>query len=126
MSTLLIHGTLEEVERKLIAVKRVIDDKKVNGYPLWSSYEQWEYVTRPDLGIVCPVCEPHNGQIYSGDILKQLFPYAEYYGYLWGSPRTHMPDLGRFYGKPCNCQIHLLNPAEAFEAQLHVDKQGAI
>ena len=132
MSTLLIYGSLDEVHHKLVSVKRVIDDKKINGYPLWHDSERWQYVTARD-GRVCPICEPHDGQVYSGVSVKQLFPNVEYLGNYEAHPRTHdNPDFpiwikrreGAQYG--CGCRLYLLNPAEAFEAQLHVDKQGVI
>jgi len=135
MSTLLIHGSLDEVHRKLLAIKRVIDDKKVNGYPLWSSYEQWQYSTAGD-NRVCVECLKYEGQIFNGDVVKSNFPNVTYIGNLEAYPHTHdnpsFPSwIRRRNGVPneadgCGCKLHLLNPAEAFEAQLHVDKQGAI
>ena len=125
---LTVTGTLEGVEVRLGRIKRIIDHRKTTGYPPFHPSERWQYITRPDLGKVCPVCAPHNGQIYTGDVLKTLFPYIDYIGNYMAFPRTHATpeaQIQRIVG-PCNCETHLLNAAEAFEEQMHREKLGVI
>lgn len=144
MSTLIISGTIEQIERKLLAVKRVIDSRKPpNGYPLWSRHEIWQYSSAGDSR-VCTICSGYEGT-YTGDEVKRKFPNVEYLGNYTAHPRTHdnseFPDAGyysegrRFAGgiyrregatHGCGCMLTLLNPAEAFEAQLHEEKVVAV
>lgn len=128
MSTILITGTLGDVENKLKAIKSVVEDKKLNGYPLWSKYEQWQYSSAGDSR-VCPICQGYHGRIFNGDQVKTEFPMVEYQGNYMALPRTHDNPgfpvwIQRRDGAPngCGCILRLLNPAEAFEAQLHEDK----
>jgi len=132
MSTLVIRGTLADVERKLQSIKRLITGRKNAGYPLWNKAELWKYSSASDSR-VCIVCNGFDGKIYSGDVIKVQFPSVEYLGNYVALPRTHdNPDfpshIQRRVGAPngCGCTITLINPAEAFEAQLHEDKLRVI
>ena len=126
MSALIVQGTIKEVENKLYHVKELLNSRKMGGYPLLSQYEWWLYETRPDLGNVCPICHMHHGEVFLGNQIKATFPYMEYIGDHIIRPRTHLPDLYKFHGVPCHCEMRLLNPAEAFERQLHEEKLGVI
>jgi len=132
MSELLIQGTLKEIAEKLRAVSNVIDEKSNTGYPLWNRAENWRYSSSGDSR-VCPICSQYDGVIFSGDNVKSTFPDVYYLGNGDAYPRTHdnpgFPDyIHRRNGAPfgCGCTLTLLNAAEAFEAQLHRDKENAI
>lgn len=121
---LIIEGTPAEVRDKLILIRDIIDNRKVDGWPLFQAGEVWHYIIRPDLGEVCPVCGSYAGATFDGAQIPIIFPYKE----LWTKmpyvvlPRTHMPDLSQFAGEPCHCELHLQNPAEAMEKRLHEEK----
>ena len=127
MSMIHIVGSLQEIAEKMRAISEVIEEKKNTGYPIWSRYERWQYVTMRDIN-VCPVCEQHDRQIYTGDMIKQIFPEAEYIGWYVALPHTHKTQEARSKGMrgECRCQMYLLNAAEAFEAQLHEDKKAVV
>ena len=132
MSVLIIDGTLDEVTSKLERVRDVIREKTALGYPLWNNAENWRYSSAGDSR-VCPVCNGFDGQTFSGDAVKSTFPSVKYLGNYEALPRTHdnpgFPShIQRRIGAPngCGCTITLINPAEAFEAQLHIDKAAVI
>ena len=126
MSELTLDGLLDEVSSKLRSVQSVIDQKKTTGYQLSHSSAKWKYFTNPDPGEVCPICLKHDQVIFNGDQVKLSFPYAEYVGDFVTRPRTHQPDLSQYADEPCHCDMILLNPAEAFEIQLHDDKEAVL
>jgi len=125
---LVVAGTVEEVGDKLTRIWSLIQRRKGVGWPLFQSGEKWLYVTRPDLGHVCPVCMSHDGVVFDGEEVPRTFPYK----YLWITspyitlPRTHMPDLSKFADTPCRCELHLQNPAEVMEMRLHEEKLAVI
>ena len=124
---LTVSGNLEGLAVRFGRIKAIIDHRKVAGYPIYHSSEQWQYFTRPDLGEVCPVCQQYDHQIFSGEEVKATFPYVEYWGAFYEAfPHTHMPNLEDFKGEPCHCEMKLQNAAEAFEIQLHREKMEAI
>ena len=141
MSITLVEGTIGEVLTKLENIKLVIDEKQASGYPLFHSAENWVYRTARD-GRVCFICNPFDGDTFSGDEVRGTFPNAVYLGDNVAHPRTHdnpgFPDAGRFgsgrkgifrrkddeFG--CGCRLHLMNSAEAFEEQLHRDKEATM
>lgn len=124
---LIIEGTLDEVEAKLLMIQDIIDRRKVSGWPLFQQGEKWLYTTRPDLGKVCPVCLPHEGAVYDGAEAKRLFPLEMTSKYV-ASPRVHRTQEAvnlRIVG-PCHCDLILQNPAEVMEMRLHEDKMAVI
>jgi len=132
MSVLIIDGTLQEIEGKLERIRDVLKDKAATGYPLFNHAENWRYSSSGDSR-VCPICSQYDGQIFSGDAVKSTFPSVEYLGSYEAHPRTHdnpgFPSyIQRRIGAPhgCGCKLTLLNPAEAFEAQLHKDKAAML
>jgi len=132
MSELQITGTIQEIAEKLRAVSQVIEEKKTTGYPLWNRAENWRYDSSGDSR-VCPICSQHDGNIYSGDVVKSMFPNVYYLGSHEAHPRTHdnpgfLSYIQRRIGAPhgCGCKLVLLNPAEAFEVQLHEDKRAVV
>ena len=132
MSVLIIDGTLQEIAGKLERIQDVLKDKAATGYPLFHNAENWRYSSSMDSR-VCPVCFQHGGRIYSGSVLKSMFPNIEYLGPYEAYPRTHDNPgfplyIERRVGAPygCGCKLTLINPAEAFEAQLHKDKAAVI
>lgn len=100
----------------------------MNGWPIFQDDEEWLYVTRPDLGEVCPVCAAYSGMIFSGSQVPITFPYNQ----LWDTelyivlPRTHMPDLSLFSNEPCHCELYLQNAAETMERRLHEEKLAVV
>ena len=132
MSVLIIDGTLQEIADKLERIQDVLNDKAATGYPLWHNSEQWKYSSAGDSR-VCPVCSQYDGDTFSGDAVKSTFPSVYYLGNYEAYPRTHdNPNfpawIFRRNAAPfgCGCMLTLLNPVEAFEAQLHRDKEKAI
>ena len=132
MSVLVVDGTISEVLSKLTNINDVIDDKRSSGYPLFHSSENWRYVTADD-DRVCRICGPLNGDVFAGDDVMTEFPSAIYLGDYVTHPKTHdnpnfPDDIERRRDDPegCGCRLHLLNPAEAFEEQLHRDKKEAM
>uniref|UniRef100_A0A6M3MEJ0 Uncharacterized protein n=1 Tax=viral metagenome TaxID=1070528 RepID=A0A6M3MEJ0_9ZZZZ len=124
---LTVTGNLEGLQVRLERIQRIIQHRKTVGYPFFHSSERWKYFTRPDLGEVCPVCAQYDQQVFTGDQVKAFFPYVEAWPEFYEAfPHTHMPDLSQFMGEPCHCELKLLNPVEAFEAQLHREKMEAI
>jgi len=124
---LTVSGNLEGVKVRLERIRDIVNRRKAEGYPLWSQYERWQYVTMRDIN-VCPVCEQHDRNIYTGERIKQLFPYAEYVGGYVAFPQTHKTHeaLSRGIRGECRCQLYMINPAEAFEQQLHREKLEAM
>lgn len=132
MSVLIVDGTLQEIAGKLERIRDVINEKIATGYPLWNNAENWRYDSSHDSR-VCPVCSRHDGNIYSGDVIKSMFPSVWYLGSYEAYPRTHdnpgFPShIQRRRAAPfgCGCKLTLINPAEAFETQLHKDKEAVI
>jgi len=123
---LTVSGNLEGLKVRFDRIKAIIDHRKVVGYPIFHSSERWLYVTHPERGEVCPVCTQYDQQVFNGDSVKATFPYALYDGFYVAYPRTHQPDLSKFMGVECNCELELLNAAEAFEVQMHREKLEAI
>lgn len=125
---LTVSGNLEGVAVRLGRIKAIIDYRKAEGYPAFHAEERWRYVTHPERSYhgPCPVCRSHDGKIYAGDIVKQLFPYAEYIGGYRANPNTHEPDRTKFMNAPCVCELVLMNPAESFEARMSKEKLGVI
>lgn len=123
---LVVGGTLQEIEDKLLRIKAVIDSRKTTGWPLFQAGERWLYVTSPELGRVCPVCQSHSGEVLDGESVRVAFPYAEMIEKYVASPRTHMPDLSKFFDEPCHCKLILQNPAEVMEMRLHEEKLAVI
>lgn len=127
---LVVEGTILEVEEKLLAIQDIIDRRKVAGWPLFQAGEKWLYVTRPDLGMVCPVCEPFHGSTLDGEEVTQHFPQRELVsqrslaGEYIGSPRTHQTQdaINRQIVGPCHCDLILQNAAEVVEMRLHEEK----
>ena len=126
---LIVAGTVEEVGDKLTRIWALIQRRKGVGWPLFQSGEKWLYVTRPDLGHVCPICEAHGKQgIFDGEEVAKTFEHKE----LWTTnpyvaiPRTHMPDPSKFANTLCRCELHLQNPAEVMEMRLHEEKLAVI
>ena len=126
MNAMYVEGNIRQLAEKLGKVSEIIKSRKMSGYPLLSGYEKWEYITHPDIGNFCPKCHMHHGHVFSGVSIKRTFPYMEYIGDNIIRPRTHLPDLYKFHGVPCHCEMRLLNPVEAFERQLHRDKLSVI
>ena len=132
MSVLIIDGTIEEVTGKLERVRDVINEKIAIGYPLWNNAELWRYSSAGDSR-VCPVCSQYDGDVFRGDAVKSTFPNVWYLGNYEAFPRTHdnpgFPSyIQRRNAAPfgCGCTLTLLNPAEAFESQLHKDKEAVL
>ncbi len=132
MSVTVIQGTVEQVAAKFEAVKKVIQSRKVQGYPLWNEAERWQYITARD-GRVCPVCDGYDGRIFNGNEVQSFFPAVAYLGNYEAYPRTHdTPSFPAWIKRRadaphgCGCKLLLTNPAEAFEAQLHRDKEKVI
>ena len=127
---LVVEGTIDEVETKLLAIQDIIDKRKVAGWSLFQKGEKWLYVTRPDLGEVCPVCDPFHGRELDGEEVTQLFPQRELVsqrsliGEYIASPRTHQTQdaINQQIVGPCHCDIVLQNAAEVMEMRLHEDK----
>jgi len=130
MGVLRITGNLEGATVRLERIKRIIDHRKMVGYPIFHSSERWLYVTHPERGVsgeVCPVCLTHAEKgSFTGDEVKATFPYVVYAGDYIAYPKSHQPDLSLFMGVECNCELELQNPVEAFETQLHREKLEAI
>ena len=126
MTELIITGSLENISDSLNNIKAVISDRKSMGWELLHPSEQWLYIAYPGKGNVCPLCESHNGRIFSGDEIVAEFPYYEYIGELIILPHTHMPDLSAFRNEPCHCEMHLQNLAESIEERLHEEKLEVI
>ncbi len=125
--TLLVTGTLQEVSEKLNIIQGIFNERKVIGYPPFHSSENWRYVTQKDER-VCPICEPHDEEILTGQQVKEQFPQAEFLGGLHARPRTHLTQRAqnlRIVGE-CRCNMWLLNASEAFEVQLHAEKEASI
>lgn len=134
MSTLIVEGTLVEVRDKLEKVKEVIEDRKTSGYQLYHSSERWLYISARD-GRMCPICESNDDMVFGGDTVKSFFPNVVYLGSFVSHPRTHdnpgfptwikrRKGAGVKFG--CGCRLFLQNPLEAFEEQLHADKEAVI
>ncbi len=128
---LVVSGTILEVEAKLLAIQDIIDRRKTQGWPLFQKGERWLYLTRPDLGMVCPVCGPFHGKDdLDGEEVTRLFPQRELVsqrtlaGEYIASPRTHTTQdaINRQIEGPCHCDLILQNAAEVMEMRLHEDK----
>lgn len=125
--TLILSGTINDIYYKLLEIKKVITRRKAEGYSPWSREFLYEYVTARDER-VCPVCEPHDRQVYNGEEVKQKFPYAEYFGSGIAFPRTHRTEEARqrkIRGE-CRCMLYLKNASEGFEQKLHQEKVDAV
>ena len=122
MSVVVVVGSIERVRDNLQSIKDVIDYRKTAGWQLFHHTEEWLYLTFPDRGNVCPVCESYEGLILAGTDVESTFPYNIYGGAGVVYPRTHMPDLSKFADTPCHCELHIQNLAESLEKQLHEEK----
>jgi len=122
VSVINVVGSIERVRDDLQSIKDVIDYRKTAGWRMFHHTEEWLYLTFPDRGKVCPVCEAHEGMIYSGYEVRTMFPYSIYGGDNVVYPRTHMPDLSKFADTPCHCELHIQNLAESLEKRLHEEK----
>lgn len=123
---LVIEGTLDEVESTLLKIKNIIDNRKTVGWPLFQRGEKWLYITRPDLGSVCPICMSYEGVVFDGEKVPSTFPYKEVVAPYTVKPRTHMPNLEDFMNEPCHCEMILQNPAEVMEMRMHEEKLAVI
>lgn len=126
MSVISIVGSIERVRDSLLNVKDVIEYRKTVGWELFHHTEEWLYITFPDRGVVCPVCENYEGLVMSGSEVESTFPYNIYGGSGVVYPRTHMPDLSKFADTPCHCELHIQNLAESLEKRLHEEKREVV
>ena len=123
MSVVVVVGSIERVRDNLQNIKDVIDYRKTAGWRMFHHTEEWLYLTFPDRGEVCPICEAHGVQgIFSGYEVRTVFPDSIYGGAGVVYPRTHMPDLSKFADTPCHCELHIQNLAESLEKRLHEEK----
>lgn len=125
-----MSGNLAGLKVRFDRIKAIIDHRKAVGYPIFHSSERWLYVIHPERGVsgeVCPVCLAHADKgVFTGEEVKNTFPYVVYAGDYLAYPKSHQPDLSLFMGVECNCELELQNAAEAFEIQLHHEKMEAI
>jgi len=126
MSVLRLVGDIDGLYNALFSIKGVIDHHKMVGWAPLHPTEEWLYLTFPDRGRVCPVCEAHEGMIFSGTDVETTFPYNIYGGNGVIYPRTHMPDLSKFADTPCHCELHIQNLAESLEKRLHEEKWAVL
>ena len=125
---LIIEGTLDEIERTLLAIEDIIDNRKTVGWSLFQRGEKWLYITHPDLGRVCPVCKGYEGLIFDGEMVAGTFPYKEVIALYTVWPRTHLNQeaINLSIIGPCHCEMILQNPAEVMEMRLHEEKLTVI
>ena len=126
MSVISLVGSVERVRDSLANIKDVIEYRKSAGWSILHYTEEWLYITFPDRGMVCPVCEGYEGRIFAGDEVAAEFPFHVYGGEGTIYPHTHEPDLSQFADTPCHCEMHIQNPAESIEKRLHEEKLAAV
>ena len=73
--TVVIFGTLDEVQEKLLRVKAVLEDIAQNGFKRFQGDEEWVYHTVEYDE--CPKCMPHNSASFRGDDLQYKFPNVQ-------------------------------------------------
>ena len=115
--SIVVRGTVQEVEAKLIALSAVIKHRKMVGWPLFQSDEEWTYITRGDAR-VCNICWEieSKGRIVGSEIPSR-FPFYEVISYGEVHPHTHAD---------CRCRMIWEHPAETLERRLHLEKQAVV
>ena len=98
------------------------------GWLVFQADETWQYVTRPELGAVCPLCGGLDGVTIPGDQVPIRFPYYTYNPAtpFVARPRTHQPDLSQFFHEECHCDLIWLDPLETLEKRLHAEKETVL
>lgn len=125
--TLVIQGLLETVRQKVQWVLDIITRRSAEGFAVFQSDEEWQYVTHPELGRVCPLCNSYDGTIFSGDQIPIMFQYYTYNNTtpFVARPRTHQPDLSQYFYEECHCDLIWLNPSETLKERLHEELEVA-
>lgn len=101
---IIVSGTVEEVERKLIAALAVITFKKWFGWYLFQDDEVWNYETHKDER-VCPVCWAFERQWIGSELqteftmMKRRTAQNEVY------PNTHETQDYSFLSGECRCNL---------------------
>ena len=129
MTYLLIQGSLEEIQRQVLAVAAVVDNRKSTGWPALQADEMWRYIVHPELGTVCPKCSTYSGQEFNGKQIPIEFPYYTYNpstNIHLIRPRTHQPDLSQYFYEECHCDLIWENAAKVLEKRLHAEKEAVL
>ena len=126
--TLVVRGFLTGIRRRVEALINIIIRREETGYAVFQYDEEWEFITHPEQGTVCPQCEGHSGTIFRGDQIPIEFPYYTYVSSNphWARPRVHQPDLSQYFGEECHCDLMLLNPNQVIRQRLHDEMEAEL
>ena len=126
--TLVIRGFLTEIRRRVETLISIVMRRESTGYAVFQSDEEWQFITHPEQGTVCPQCEGHSGFIFTGDQIPTEFPYFTYVSsdpYL-ARPRVHQPDLSQYFGEECHCDLIWLNPNLVLRQRLYDEMEAEL
>lgn len=126
--TLVIRGILSSIRQRVAVLIHIITRREVTGFAVFQYDEDWQYITHPEQGTVCPQCEGYSGSIFAGDQIPIEFPY---YTYVQSNPhearpRTHQPDISQYFGEECHCDLIWLNPNQALRQRLHDEMEAVL
>ena len=118
--TLVLSGSLEELQMKTAAVIDAIETREASGVDLYHPDTRWLWIST--TGLPCPRCAEHVGKTFRGDAIRGFLPFHRILG-----PGEIHPEYHKVLGwhTPCYCRLILQNGVEVFEQQLHADKERA-
>lgn len=100
---IIVSGTFEEVERKLLAALAVIIYRKNAGWSMFQDDELWDYETQKDER-VCPVCWAFERQ-WIGSEIPTEFTMKYRLGQNTVHPNTHENQDYTFLHGECRCNL---------------------